>query len=69
MTVCLKELGEYSLNVEVAAWFSCDVEEFTTIRQDMLLRFLEIVESAGSSLAFPTRIVHLKSEGAATKLV
>lgn len=64
MTVCLKELGEYSLNVEIAAWFSCDVEEFTTIRQDMLLRFMEIVEGAGSSLAFPTRTVHVISERA-----
>ncbi|HEX2880583.1 MAG TPA: mechanosensitive ion channel domain-containing protein, partial [Polyangiaceae bacterium] len=69
MTVCLKELGEYSLNIEIAAWFCCDVEEFTTIRQDMLLRFMEIVETAGSSLAFPTRTVHVVTEGAATKLV
>lgn len=60
MTVCLKELGESSLNVEVVAWFCiADIDEFPKIRQDLLLSFIEIVEKAGSSFAFPTRTVHL----------
>ena len=56
--------GESTLNVEVMAWFqTTEWDEFTLIRQDLLLRFLELVEEAGTSLAFPTRTVVLKREG------
>ena len=66
--VALKELGESSLNVEVvAALQTIDGSEFERIRQDMLLRFMETVERAGSAFAFPTP-VHLlgaRADGAA----
>ncbi|HKO90911.1 MAG TPA: mechanosensitive ion channel family protein [Polyangiaceae bacterium] len=52
--------GESSLNVEVAAWFlTSDWNEFLAIREDTLLRFMEVVEREGSSFAFPTRTVHM----------
>ncbi|MEN9798589.1 MAG: hypothetical protein RL653_2285 [Pseudomonadota bacterium] len=58
--VCLKELGPSSLNVEVTAWFrTTDQREFNTLRQELLLGMMEVVEAAGSSLAFPTQTVHL----------
>jgi MscS family membrane protein len=61
--VRLSDLKESSINVEVMAWFTTtDWNEFTAIRQELLLRFLEIVEGAGTSLAFPTRTVHLVRE-------
>jgi MscS family membrane protein len=60
LTVVLKELTPSSLDVEVMAWFSTqDWAEFQGIRQGILLRLMEIVESAGTSFAFPTRTVHL----------
>lgn len=62
--VRLTDLKDSSIEVEVMAWFqTTDSNEFTAIRQELLLRFLEIVERAGTSLAFPTRTVHLVKEG------
>ena len=44
-----------ALNVEVSCWFATtDWDEFTLIRQELLLGFLGVVESAGSALACQT---------------
>ncbi|MBK7857885.1 MAG: mechanosensitive ion channel [Archangiaceae bacterium] len=60
VVVRFKELAASSLDVEVMAWFlTSDFGEFQAIRQDVLLSFLEVVERAGASFAFPTRTVHL----------
>jgi MscS family membrane protein len=60
VSVRLVGLGEYSLNIDVqAAFATTDWNEFLVIRQELLLRFLEIVERAGSAFAFPTRTVQL----------
>lgn len=57
-----KELGAHSLDIEVMAWFlTSDWNEFTLMRQDVLLAFMEVVEKAGSSFAFPTRTIHVAS--------
>jgi MscS family membrane protein len=64
ISVRFTALLDSALNVEVAAWFqTADWNEFTAIREDLLLRFLEIVERAGTSFAFPTRTVHLVGDG------
>jgi MscS family membrane protein len=56
ITVRLKDLATQSLEVEVAAWFeTTDWPEFQKIRQDVLLRLVEIVERAGTSFAYPPR--------------
>jgi MscS family membrane protein len=48
------DIGESWLAVDVVAWFAtADGGEFAGIRDDVLLRCIEIVEAAGSSLAFP----------------
>ncbi len=61
--VRLSALAESSLDVEVQAWFrTVDWNEFLAIRQEMLLRFLEAVERAGTELAFPTRTVRVVRE-------
>jgi MscS family membrane protein len=63
ISVRFTALLDSALNVEVAAWFqTADWNEFTAIREELLLRFLEIVERAGTSFAFPTRTVHLVGE-------
>ncbi len=59
-SVRFTELREWSMNVEVVAVFdTADWNEFTIIRQELLLRFMEIVEAAGTALAFPIREVRL----------
>jgi MscS family membrane protein len=61
ITVRFVGWSESSLNVEVSAWFNTtDWNEFMVIRQELLLRFMEIVERAGSAFAFPSRTVYLQ---------
>ena len=36
-----------------------DGAEFLTIQEDLLLRIMDIIQASGTSLAFPTRTVHL----------
>lgn len=59
-TVALARLGDSSLDVEITAWFlTTSAAEFLQLREDALLRLLEIVEDAGGALAYPTRTVRL----------
>ncbi len=52
--------GPSSLDVEVLCWFqTSDYDEFRELRQEALLGIMRIVAEAGTSLAFPTRTVHL----------
>ncbi len=60
--VRFKALDESALTLEVQAWFLADWPEFTLIRQEMLLAFMDVVEGAGTGFAFPTRTVHLVAE-------
>jgi MscS family membrane protein len=56
------ELAASSLNIDVMAWFlTSDWGEFQAIREQVLLQFMEVVESAGTSFAFPTSTVHVAS--------
>jgi MscS family membrane protein len=49
-----------SLDIEVLCWFrTSDYGEFRELRQEALLGIMRIVEAAGTSLAFPTRTVHV----------
>ena len=53
-----------SLDIDVGAYFATtDWNEFQGIRQAMLLQFMQIVESAGTAFAFPTRTVQLLPTG------
>lgn len=62
ISVNFVKLGDSALEVEVMAWFvTTDFEVFKRARQEVLLRFLAVVEKAGTSIAFPTRTVHLVS--------
>jgi MscS family membrane protein len=60
ITVRFLQFGASSLDIEVMAWFrTTDFMKFKTMRQDVLIEFMQVVEEAGSSFAFPTRTVHL----------
>ncbi len=63
VVVRFKEFGASSLDIEVMAWFRTAVwPEFQLIRQEVLLQFMEVVERAGTSFAFPTRTLHVVNE-------
>ncbi len=54
------EIGASALQVEVMAWVvTTDFQEFRAAREELLLGFLAVVESAGTHLAFPTRTVYV----------
>lgn len=66
VVVAFSAFNASSLDIEVMAWFqTADFGEFREIRQRVLLAFMEVVEKAGSSFAFPTRTVHIVGPGAA----
>jgi MscS family membrane protein len=60
ITVRFMQLGNSSLDVEVMAWFmTTDFNQFRIMRQEVLLGFMQVVEAAGTSFAFPTRTIHM----------
>lgn len=53
-------MGEYSLNVEIYAYVQTSQwNTFLEIREDLLLRMMDIVAEAGSSFAFPAQTTYL----------
>jgi MscS family membrane protein len=59
LTVRFREFAASSLDIEIMAWFQTqDWNEFLAIRQELFLGFMDLVERAGSSFAFPTRTIH-----------
>jgi MscS family membrane protein len=59
-------VGTYSLDMEVGVYLlTKDSDEFMTLRQDLLLRILDAVASAGTALALPTQasIVYSRAGG------
>lgn len=57
--------GPSSLDIEIMAWLTTsDFGEFRTWRQDLLFRFMDVVEHAGSSFAFPTQTIHVAAGSA-----
>ena len=61
VVVKFKELAASSLDIEVTCWFTTtDWGQFQAIRQDVLLGFMSVVESAGTAFAHPTRTVRLQ---------
>jgi MscS family membrane protein len=68
VVVRFKEFGASSLDMEVMAWFQTSQwPEFQLIRQEVLLRFMEVVERAGTSFAFPTRTIRVVDETASAQ--
>ena len=64
VVVRFKEFASSSLDIEVMAWFqTSDWGEFQLIRQEILLKFMDVVASAGTSFAFPTQTVHMVPGG------
>lgn len=65
VVVRFREFAASSLDIEIMAWFqTTDWGEFQKIREEVFLRFMDVVEEVGTSFAFPTRTVHLVREPA-----
>jgi len=64
VVVKFKEFAPSSLDIEIMAWFEVPTwADFQRCREEVLLNFIQVVEDAGTSFAFPTRIVHVVNEG------
>jgi MscS family membrane protein len=51
--------AESAISIRVRAWFTVeDFVVFLDVQHEMLLAFMEIVQTAGSSFAFPSRTVY-----------
>jgi MscS family membrane protein len=62
MVVRFTSFGSSSLDVEVMAWFkTSDFPTFRVWREEVLIAFMEVVEGANTSFAFPTRTIHVAS--------
>ena len=49
-----------ALEIEMTLWFlTTEWVEYQTLRQELMLRVMEIVEGAGTAFAYPTQTVHL----------
>lgn len=59
----LASLDNNALTLEIFSYvLTRDFAEFTAIREDLLLRIMEIVEKSGSGFAFPSRTVYLNRD-------
>jgi len=53
-------LGSFSLDIEVVAYlFAGDWAPFLTIQQDLLLQIMEVIDRAGTAIAFPSQTLHI----------
>ena len=54
------DFGESALSVEIFSYIRTrDYAQFTAVREDLLLRIMEIVAESGTGFAFPSRTVYL----------
>ncbi|PSH05395.1 MAG: hypothetical protein CXZ00_01490 [Acidobacteria bacterium] len=59
----LAKLADSALELEMQAYvLTREYNEYATVREDLLLRVMDIVESCGTSLAFPSQTVYLARE-------
>ena len=63
------KLGPFSLDIEVVAYiFAIDYSRFMEIQEGLLLRIMEIVEQAGTSIALPSQVLELRDERGSSHL-
>lgn len=58
--VCLRQFGDYSLDVEVRAYvLDADWTGFLKIQEELFLRIMQIVHENGTTFAFPSQTTYL----------
>jgi len=64
----LARLAESALELEMQAYvLTRDYDDYTAVRENLLLRVMDIVEGCGTSLAFPSQTVYLAEKSEAPK--
>jgi MscS family membrane protein len=63
INVVFTDIAEWSLRIEVTAWFQViRLIDLSRIRQELLLRFMDIVEQQGTAFAYPAHAVPVRGE-------
>jgi MscS family membrane protein len=66
--VRLTDIAGASLNVEVVSYIlTRDFDEFTAIREDLLLRIMDVMEDTGGGLALPSQTLYLSRDAGVEK--
>lgn len=56
--------GAHSLDVDLFAYIlTRDYDEFLAVQEDLYLRFMDVLEAAGTGLAFPSQTLYLGRDG------
>lgn len=64
LRVRLVGFGDTSLDVQInCRILTGNLDQFTAIREDLLLHIIELVADAGTALAIPSRLLYLNEEG------
>ncbi len=59
----LAKLGDSALELEMQAYvLTRDYDDYTAVREDLLLRVMDIVESCGTALSSPSQTIYLTRE-------
>jgi len=70
LRVRLVRFGAYSLDVEVFAYVkAADYPAFLAIQEELLMRIMGIVKYAGTSLAFPSQTMYVRTDAPATMVL
>jgi len=66
--VRLTDIAGSSLSVEVVAYIlTRDFNEFAAVREDLLLRIMDVLEDSGGGLALPSQTLYLSRDGGVEK--
>jgi len=66
--VRLTDIAGSSLNVEMVAYIlTRDFNEFAAVREDLLLRMMDVMEDSGGGLALPSQTLYLSRDGGVEK--
>jgi MscS family membrane protein len=66
--VRLTDVGGSSLSIEVFSYIlTRDYNEYAAIREDLLLRILDVIEDAGGTLALPSQTLYLSRDSGVEK--
>jgi MscS family membrane protein len=67
-TIRFANLDNNALRLEIFSYvLTCNAVEFAAIREDLLLRIMEIVEKSGSGFAFPSQTVYFSRDSGLDK--
>ncbi len=61
--VCMVNFGDSAIEIEIWVYvLTPNFPEFVEIRENLLLRIMEIIQAAGTDFAFPSRTIYVKTD-------